>query len=278
VQPNEIALIGAATLLIGTADFFGGIASRRSAPLTVAAWSRVTGLPVIVAVALVAGGDAISRDIIFGGIAGLGSAIGVAALYRGFSRGAVGVVAPTASITAAVVPIFAGLIESERPSLLVSVGLVLAVVSSLLVAYVPHESAFSTEGLVHGVVAGAAFGVMAIMYSFTTAASGLWPAVSGQVSGSVLAVIVVLVAGTGWKIATSNRVPPVLAGVLGALGVGAFVAASQTTELIMLAVVLALFPTVTVVLAAVFLKERLTLSQWMGVATAGCAVVLISAF
>jgi drug/metabolite transporter (DMT)-like permease len=278
VQPNEIALIGAATLLIGTADFFGGIASRRSAPLTVAAWSRVTGLPVIVAVALVAGGDAISRDIIFGGIAGLGSAIGVAALYRGFSRGAVGVVAPTASITAAVVPIFAGLIESERPSLMVSVGLVLAVVSSLLVAYVPHESAFSTEGLVHGVVAGAAFGVMAIMYSFTTAASGLWPAVSGQVSGSVLAVIVVLVAGTGWKIATSNRVPPVLAGVLGALGVGAFVAASQTTELIMLAVVLALFPTVTVVLAAVFLKERLTLSQWMGVAMAGSAVVLISAF
>jgi drug/metabolite transporter (DMT)-like permease len=278
VQPNEIALIGAATLLIGTADFFGGIASRRSAPLTVAAWSRVTGLPVIVAVALVAGGDAISRDIIFGGIAGLGSAIGVAALYRGFSRGAVGVVAPTASITAAVVPIIAGLIESERPSLLVSVGLVLAVVSSLLVAYVPHESAFSTEGLVHGVVAGAAFGVMAIMYSFTTATSGLWPAVSGQVSGSVLAVIVVLVAGTGWKIATSNRVPPVLAGVLGALGVGAFVAASQTTELIMLAVVLALFPTVTVVLAAVFLKERLTLSQWMGVAMAGSAVVLISAF
>ena len=101
---------------------------------------------------------------------------------------------------------------------------------------------------------------------------------SGQVSGSVLAVIVVLVAGTGWKIATSNRVPPVLAGVLGALGVGAFVAASQTTELIMLAVVLALFPTVTVVLAAVFLKERLALSQWMGVAMAGSAVVLISAF
>ncbi|MGI9586032.1 MAG: EamA family transporter, partial [Acidimicrobiia bacterium] len=117
MQPNEIALIGAATLLIGTADFFGGIGSRKSAPLTVAAWSRVSGVPVIFVVALVVGGDVIGRDIILGGIAGLGSAIGVVALYRGFSKAAVGVVAPTASITAAIVPIVAGLIESERPSL-----------------------------------------------------------------------------------------------------------------------------------------------------------------
>ncbi|MGI9585788.1 MAG: EamA family transporter, partial [Acidimicrobiia bacterium] len=65
---------------------------------------------------------------------------------------------------------------------------------------------------------------------------------------------------------------------LGAIGVGAFVAASQTAELILLGVVLALFPTVTVVLAAIFLRERLAASQWLGVAMAGGAVVLISAF
>lgn len=267
-----------ATLLIGTADFFGGIASRRSAPLTVAAWSRFTGIPAIAVIAFIVGGDPISRDIVLGGIAGLGSAVGVVALYRGFSRAAVGVVAPTASITAAVVPIVAGLIESERPSFIVSVGLLLAVLSALLVAYVPHRSAFSLVGLVHGFLAGAGFGMMAIMYSLTTADSGLIPAVSGQISGSVFALLVVVVTGSGMRIAASNRVPPVLAGVLGAVGVGAFVAASQTAELILLGVALALFPTVTVVLAAVFLKERLAFSQWIGVAAAGTAVVLVSAF
>lgn len=278
MQPNEIALIAAATLLIGTADFFGGIASRRSAPLTVAAWSRVTGIPVIAVIAFVVGGQAIGRDIVLGGIAGLGSAIGVAALYRGFSKAAVGVVAPTASITAAVVPIVAGLVGSERPSVIVSVGLVLAVLSALLVAYVPHESAFSLVGLGHGVLAGAGFGLMAIMYSLTTADSRLIPAVSGQISGSVFALLVVFATRSGLRIVASNRVPPVLAGVLGAVGVGAFVAASQTAELILLGVALALFPTVTVVLAAIFLKERLAYSQWFGVAAAGAAVILVSAF
>jgi EamA domain-containing membrane protein RarD len=57
---------------------------------------------------------------------------------------------------------------------------------------------------------------------------------------------------------------------------GAFVTVSQTVDLLVLGVALGLFPTVTVLLATVFLQEKLSWSQWLGVGAAGVAVILIN--
>jgi EamA domain-containing membrane protein RarD len=57
---------------------------------------------------------------------------------------------------------------------------------------------------------------------------------------------------------------------------GAFVAVSQTADLILLGVALGLFPVVTVLLAAVFLGERLARTQWLGVVSAAIAVAMVS--
>ena len=46
--------------------------------------------------------------------------------------------------------------------------------------------------------------------------------------------------------------------------------------LIILGVALGLFPVVTVLLASAYLKERLSATQWVGVAMAAVAVTLIS--
>ena len=70
--------------------------------------------------------------------------------------------------------------------------------------------------------------------------------------------------------------PTALAGGLAGLGMGFFVATTQRADLILVGMAIALFPAVTVVLAAIFIKERLAASQWVGIVCAVAAVALIS--
>jgi drug/metabolite transporter (DMT)-like permease len=262
--------------LVGSADFFGGIASKQASPFSVAAWSQWAGVPVIVLVALVYGGTPASEDLLLGMIAGLGSAIGVIALYRGFSVSSVGIVAPIASTVAAMLPILVGIVAGERPESLVAVGLAIGVVSVVLVGYVPGAGHLSLAGVSHGLFSGVGFAMMVVAYSRTSEESGLTSAVSGRLTSAVVATLAMIVVRAPRSIDRHVWVPTALAGILAGLGMGFFVAASQRAELIVVGMAIALFPAVTVVLAAIFLKERLAPSQWIGIAFAVLAVSLIS--
>jgi drug/metabolite transporter (DMT)-like permease len=262
--------------LVGSADFFGGIASKQASPFTVAAWSQWAGVPVIVLVALVYGGTPASEDLLLGMIAGLGSAIGVIALYRGFSVSSVGIVAPIASTVAAMLPILVGIVGGERPESLVAVGLAIGVVSVVLVGYVPGAGHLSLAGVRHGLFSGIGFSMMVVAYSRTSEESGLTSAVSGRFTSAVVATLAMIVVRAPRSIERHVWVPTALAGILAGLGMGFFVAASQRAELIVVGMAIALFPAVTVVLAAIFLKERLAPSQWVGITFAVLAVSLIS--
>jgi drug/metabolite transporter (DMT)-like permease len=276
VNAGEVALIASATLLIGSADFFGGVAARRSAPMAVAAWSQALGVPGLLAIAAAVGGSLIASDLALGVAAGAGSALGVSALYIGFARSAVGVVAPTAATIAAVIPIVAGLILGERPGVVAAIGIGMGIGAIILVGSTPADAPGVPKGLMIGFIAGVGFGVMVIAYAATSVEGGLWSAVSGRFAAALFVTTAVIVTGTNPRIMGSARVPTVLAGVLASVGMAAFVTVSQTADLIVLGVALGLFPTVTVLLAAVFIRERLIPTQWMGVGLAAVAVTLIS--
>ncbi len=273
---TEIGLVAIATLLIGSADFFGGIASRRSEPISVAAWSQAAGVPVLIVAAIIVGGRPIGRDLLIGVAAGFGAAAGVSALYLGFSRSSVGIVAPTAATVAATIPIVVGLVGGERPDGIVAVGLVVGLAAIVLVGYVPGDRRHAVVGLSLGAASGVGFGAMVIAYAATSTDSGLWSAVSGRTVATVVAAAAVLVMRAEPRISVDARMATTLAGLLAAFGMAAYVTASQTAELVVLGVALGLFPTVTVVLAAIALREPMLRSQWVGVLAAATAVALIS--
>lgn len=272
----EIGLIALATLLIGSADVFGGAASRRSAPLAVTAWSQGAGIPVVLVAALIIGGEPLAADLALGGLAGVGSAVGVSALYRGFAVSNVGIVAPTASTVSALIPIGLGLVGGERPSIVAGLGLAIAILAIALVSWTPGSGKPSATGIAHGVVSGIGFGVMVAAYASTSTDSGIWSAVSGRTAATLLAAFAVVVLGIDRGIARHARIATLLAGVLAALGMAAFVTASQTAPLLVLGVALGMFPTTTVLLAAVFLEDELVPSQWVGIGAAALAVTLIT--
>jgi len=273
---TSVGLLAVATLLLGFGDLLGGIVSRRGNPFAVAGWSQAAGIPILVVLVVLAGGEPIRRDLVLGVFAGLGSAAGVSAMYRGFVHSAVGIVAPTASTTAAVIPIAVAIAVGERPSQVMAVGLVLAVAAVVLIGRTGNTAVNVRSGLAHGVVAGIGFGAMVIVYSMTSPESGVWSVVGGRVSGSLAVLGFLALSGSVWRVSRSNVPPTLLVGVLTSTGLAAFVIAAQTSALIILGVALAMIPTFTAVLAAIFLKEHLMRTQWMGIATAALAIALIS--
>lgn len=276
MTPDILVLVLLSIGLIGSADFFAGIAAKRSSPYAVAAWSQWAGIPVIAVVAMIFGGEIIFNDALLGLLAGTGSVLGVIVMYRGFSVASVGVVATIAATFGAMLPIVVGLATGERPSMIVAIGLGFGVLSVALIGYIPGQAHLSVTGVLHGIVAGSGFAAMVVAYAATSEESGLTPAVTGRVGAAVLATMAMLILGTPRRLERSAVTSTVLAGSLAALGMGFFVVASQRGELVIVGVAIAMFPAVTVVLAALFLHERLARSQWFGLALAVSAVAMIS--
>lgn len=274
-----IALAVLAALLIGSADFFGGIAARRGHVNAVALWSQLLGTVAVLAAALTVTGDPAGQDLLWGAAAGIGSGLGVLFLYLGFTVARVGVVATVAAVTAASIPVSAAIVAGERPSGVTWAGLLLGIGAIGLVSYAPRAGGQGNSrlGLLLGLAAGLAFGFMVIAYDAAGDGAGLWPVVPARVSAGVLLAVVALAMSRPLLPIRATWGPVITSGTLAALGLAAFVAATQRAELAAVAVIVGLFPAVTVVLAATFLHERLRPTQIGGVIAALVAITLIAA-
>ncbi|MGN6577085.1 MAG: EamA family transporter, partial [Nocardioides sp.] len=119
-----LALVSA--LAYGLSDFVGGLVSRRASAWSVAVVGQISATVCTAAIALGVPGDPKPADFAWALLAGVGSGAGTGFLYRGFSTGRMGVVAPVSAVGAAVVPVLAGTLGGERPSLLVWAGIAAA--------------------------------------------------------------------------------------------------------------------------------------------------------
>src|SRR3990170_4129225 len=120
---SVLALCGA--LSWGVGDFFGGLASRRLAVLTVLAVSQAVGLAGVLLWVWITGdsfpGVVELAPATAAGIAGL---IGLGALYRGLAVGAMGIVAPI-SAASPIVPLTVDAARGTVPQAVQWLGVVL---------------------------------------------------------------------------------------------------------------------------------------------------------
>jgi uncharacterized membrane protein len=86
-----------------------------------------------------------------------------------------------------------------------------------------------------------------------------------------------LITRAAWKVEDTSAWPMItLNGILDISGNLFFILAGQTGRLDVAAVLSSLFPGATVVLAWIFLKERLSRNQWIGIGSALIAIVLMT--
>jgi drug/metabolite transporter (DMT)-like permease len=269
-----LALGGA--LSWGVGDFLGGLAARRVAILTVLAVSQAIGLVGVLLWVLLA------RDpfpgvpeLLPAALAGLAGAIGLGALYRGLAVGAMGIVAPI-SAASPLVPLAVDAGRGVVPDAPQVVGVVLVLAGIVTLSREPGGSQAIAAGAGLAVVAAVGFGLFVVGLDAGADESAPWAVVAARSASVTLAVAAAVLVTR-----SSLRPPRALLLTLVAIGVfdtGANVlVAFATTKGAagIVAVLSALYPVVTVMLARLVLGERLSPARRLGggVALAGAALV-----
>ena len=292
----------AAAVLYGTADFLGGVASRRASVFAVLALTVPAGAVVMLLVALLGQVPAIGGLLGHGGLgspasvgdwsavgwaaaSGVCGAVGLVAFYAGFATAPISVVAPVAALVSAVLPVGVAIVGGERPAATVIAGGLICLVAVVLVSAQPAEHSgrrrLVTPGrlraLGYGAAAGAGFGLFFIFLKNAGQSGVLWPVAISRSAGTVLAFGIVL--------ATRTRLPWGRGGITGiALISGAIDAAANVCYVLatraglfgLAVVITSLYPGMTVLLARVVLGERMRWLQRAGLLLAAVGVVLVT--
>ena len=276
------ALALLSSVLWGTADFFGGLFTKRMAAVVVVLVSQAIALAMIVpAVGLLGGFDDPSGYFWWGVGAGIVGPVGLVSFYWALSIGTMGVVSPIAA-TGIVVPVTWGLVDGEQPTSWQYLGIVIGFIGVILAngPDAPREGAAReahTRSIVLALVAALSFGATFVCLAGGGEFSiGMTLVVQRSTSVLLMVVPVVLItrlAGVRW------RDLPGLAGVGAgdAAANGAFAWSSTLGLLSVTSVLGSLYPVATLLLARILLKERLTRLQFFGVGAALGGIILLAA-
>lgn len=270
-------------LLVGGADFLGGLASRTASALRVAALAQAVGLPLAFLLALVVDADRVAGDDVAWALgSGVAVACGFACFYTAMGQGLISVVAPLAAVTGAAVPVFYALARGERPGTAASIGIVIALVAVVIVSIAqvaPEHAHLAIAPDVVGLslLAGGCFGIFYVAFSLISEDAGLWPVALERTAATVTLAAIALALTRGALAVPSRLVRLVI--TIGVLEVGATVPlllALQRGPVAIASVLASLYPVTTVLLAASVLRERMSRRQLVGVGLALVAVVLVS--
>jgi drug/metabolite transporter (DMT)-like permease len=273
------ALALAGSLAWGVGDFIGGIAARRVTVLSVLAVSQAIGLlGVLLWVWLAADPFPGFGELLPAWAAGTAGVVGLGALYRGLAVGAMGIVAPI-SAASPIVPLVVDAARGIVPGALQWLGVALVLGGIVILSREPTSVGRRriAAGVGLAIVAALGFGGFVVGIDAGSDESAPWAVVAARSASVTLVVAAALV------MSVSLRPPPSLVPALVAVGVfdtGANVCVAFATTkgaAGTVAVLSALYPVVTVVLARIVLKEQLGIARRIGGGTALAGAALVAA-
>jgi drug/metabolite transporter (DMT)-like permease len=267
----------AAGILLGVSDFMANRGSRTISSASVTRTNlAVSGLisPLLLFVKPV---EWNLKDLVIATISGIALSAGLVLLYRGYTVARMGIVAPTASVLLAAVPVLYDLAQGHTPSTVAASGMALGLAALVLITYERGGMGSVRLGILLGVGAGALFGVAFTMTAETSEAAGLSPVLIQRVAGLLFLIALqrfdkapifaLHIPARKWAIGSGLTA----GAALGSLKLGYIkgtagpvsVAASQ-------------FAAVVVLLSVIFNKERLRTWQAIGVGASGVGVALMA--
>lgn len=266
----------------GAGDFSGGLATKKGNVYVVVTLSQLVGLACLLALALLLEGALPpARDLLFGALAGLAGVIGVLALYTGLAQGRMGVVAPMTAVLTAAIPVVVGISAEGVPSLWVLAGFALALTAVWLLSGGGKADGIRRDELGLALLAGLGFAFFFVFIDQISIGVVFWPLTAARLA-SVLLLLLFILGRRWWGGVRPASLPrsllPIIAlsGILDSGGNYFFALATQSGRLDIAAVLASLYPASTVLLALLVLKETLGPRQWLGVAVALVALILIT--
>ena len=261
----------------GSADFGGGMLSRRISAFASVLYSQGTAMVAVLVVSAFLGGFSISSSLLWAVGAGIVGPLALGLYYRALAIGPMGIVGPV-SATSGAVPVVVGLLLGERISPIRLVGLVgcvvgVAIVSGLRIRGFAHANIRSVS---LAAVSAVGFGFVFTAIAQSAQHGILATLVVQRVTNIMILLVLAVIRKPQLK---ADRTALLFLGLVGLLDIGAnalFAASSQLGQLALVGALGALYPVTTTTLASVFAKERLTRPQLFGALVTMASVILAS--
>lgn len=280
----SVVLALSAAMVYGSADFLGGLASRRRAALPVAFGAQIAGLVLLLtALSVVGTAGATRTDVVAGAVGGIFSGFGLVLLYRTLARGPMSVVAPVTALTASAVPILAGLATGERPGPAALLGIAVALASVVLITRegptdpdATHRASADVVGA--SLLAGALFGLFFVCLHHTGDDAGLVPLLGARLTSVPLLGLLLAARREDVRTAFRGRAAAVIvaSGVLDMAANVLYLVALRHGLLAVVSAITGLYPAATVILAQTVLSERMRRTQVSGLGIAVVAAGMIA--
>lgn len=301
-------------MVFGAADFLGGLAAKRLGSILATGLAAAVGIAVFILIGLAVPGRWSWEAIAFGALSGVCGAVAIALLYACLAIGPMSILSPLTALVSAVVPLIVAVGYGEAIGTLGWVGLGVGLLAIVFVGFVPEKGAVrpSTRGILMAVGSGMAIGAFLIVLDLAPDDSGVLPMIANRTTNAAImltiAAVIAVVAGvrrTRVRVAAAPdplagtpepaadgapRAPrasrsaglrigiwlAVACGVVDAIANGGVLWGVRIGELSIMAVLTALYPIGTIVLARLVLKERIAPIQYVGLVLAMAASALLA--
>ncbi len=266
----SLLLALASSIAYGSADFLGGVAARGAHVLRVIAIAAPASLLVELLLWPAFGAEFSSEAVAWGAASGIASAGSFALLYRTLAIGPMSVLSPVTAVVSAALPVCVGLIGGETLGGTAVAGVALAFVAVVVISGGPDEGGRrpSRTALALAFGAGATIALQLVCLDQAPHDSGIAPLLVGRAVSSAI----VLSAAISLRGRLGEARPDVPAaagaGALDSLANFAFLLAVREGDLSIVAVITALYPAGTVLLARGVLGERIGRAQLGGLGIA----------
>lgn len=277
-------------LTFGAADFFGGIAAKRISPILATAVGALAGLVVLLFIFPFVTNVWSTEAVLYGILAGVNSAVAIGLLYACLAIGPMSILSPVTAVMSALVPVTVGLLRGESLGTFGFVAIPVALIAVVLVGFVPEKDAVrpSLKALLMAVGAGSAIGLFFVILDAAPDDSGIIPVVGNRVVNALLmfTLFFVMAALANRKRAGASAPArhsawrrgiyfAMVGGTLDVIANMAIITGVRTGDLSVIAVLTALYPAGTVLLAAIVLRERIAPVQYVGIALGIAASILL---
>ncbi|MFF1644574.1 EamA family transporter [Streptomyces sp. NPDC058240] len=266
------------SLAYGCADFLGGLGARKAHVLRTVMIAAPASLAVELLLWPFLGASFSAGALGWGAASGVASAAAFAMLYRTLAIGPMNVLSPVTALVSAALPVGVGLTQGEHLGAAGLVGLPLALAAVVLVSagHGAGTARPSRTALLLALGAGAAIALQLIFLHQAPSDSGVAPLIVGR---AVSSAVTLVAAGLMHRKLGSERPAYAMsaaAGMLDSMANLLFLLAARSGDLTVVAVITALYPAGTVLLARGVLAERIHRGQLVGLGTAAVAVGLLA--
>lgn len=266
----------------GAGDFAGGLATRKLGAYRAVFYADFLGLLALLLVVLVRPEEIPPlSSLVIAGVAGMLGSVGLMVLYYSMAKGQMSIAAPVSALFAAALPVLVSILTEGWPTLLQLIGFGLALTAVWLISqgdslhrlHLDHLSDLRLP-----LLAGLGFGSYFILMHYATegVSSTFWPMIASRTAGTLMLLGFVLAQRQGFGVPRDAWGVVFANGMLDVGGNFFYLLALRAGRLDISAILSSLYPGSTVILAWVFLKERISRSQWVGIFIALIAIALFS--